>query len=52
MFRPFQVPSDAHDTYLVCNRSVEHVEAPRGKDGVLRVDLVVIFVCDTVIGKF
>ncbi len=43
-------PEDAHDTYMVCNRSVEHEDAPRGVDGVLRVDLVVIFVCDTIIG--
>ncbi len=43
-------PKDAHDTYLVCNKSVEHPTAPSGQNGVLRVDLVVIFVCDTVIG--
>lgn len=49
-----KVPSsdpEIHDTYLVCNKSVDHPTAPENQNGVLRVDLTVIFVCDTIIDK-
>ncbi|TRY62817.1 hypothetical protein TCAL_13105 [Tigriopus californicus] len=49
-----KIPStDAHihDTYLVCNKSVDHPTAPENQNGVLRVDLTVIFVCDTIIDE-
>lgn len=40
-----------HDTWVVCNKSVEHPKAPKNQNGCLRVDLTVIFVCNTVIDE-
>jgi len=42
---------DIHDTWVVCNKSVEHPKAPKNQNGCLRVDLTVIFVCNTVIDE-
>jgi collagen type IV alpha-3-binding protein len=42
-------PSDSHDTFVVCNKSTTHPDAPVNQNGVLRVDLTVSFVCDTII---
>ena len=52
-------PDDAVDTYLVCNKSMgdqamflaglTNAAPPAGKNGVLRLDLTVIFVADTVV---
>ncbi len=39
------------DTWVVCNKSVDHPKAPKNQNGCLRVDLTVIFVCDTVIDE-
>ena len=36
---------------MVCNKSVEHPKAPKNQNGCLRVDLTVIFVCNTVIDE-
>lgn len=44
-----ELPEGIHDTYLVCNRSTAHPDAPVNVNGVLRVDLTVIFVADTVV---
>lgn len=42
---------DIHDTWVVCNKSVDHPKAPKNQNGRLRVDLTVIFVCNTVIDE-
>ena len=36
---------------MVCNKSVDHPKAPKNQNGRLRVDLTVIFVCNTVIDE-
>lgn len=37
------------DTWIVCNQSVKHPDAPENQGGCLRVGLTVCFVCDTII---
>ena len=49
-----QIPSSEResefaDTWIVCNQSVKHPDAPENQGGCLRVGLTVCFVCDTVI---
>ena len=44
-------PKEAHDTYVVCNKSAEHPDAPFNQNGILRVDLTIIFVCDTIVDQ-
>ena len=36
---------DVVDTWIVCNKSCDHVSAPQGAGGCLRVDLTVCFLC-------
>jgi len=40
---------DVVDAWIVCNKSCEHPGAPLGDGGCLRVDLVVCFLCQTVV---
>jgi len=40
---------DVVDTWIVCNKSCDHVSAPQGAGGCLRVDLTVCFLCQTVV---
>ncbi len=40
---------DVVDSWIVCNRSCDHVAAPLGLAGCLRVDLTVCFLCQTVV---
>ena len=47
--KPDPSQPNVKDTWLVCNKSMEHVKAPRNKNGCLRVELTVIFVCDTIV---
>jgi len=35
------------DSWIVCNKSCDHPEAPLGRGGCLRVDLIVCFLCQT-----
>ncbi len=37
------------ETWIVCNQSTKHPDAPENQGGCLRVHLTVIFVCDTII---
>jgi len=37
------------DSWIVCNKSCDHPEAPLGRGGCLRVDLVVCFLCQTIV---
>lgn len=37
------------DTWIVCNQSTKHPDAPENQGGCLRVGLTVCFVCDTII---
>jgi len=37
------------DTWIVCNKSTEHPQAPMGVGGCLRVDLTVCFLCQTIL---
>jgi len=39
------------DTWMVCNKSAKHPDAPENQGGCLRVGLTVCFVCDTFIDK-
>jgi len=40
---------DVLDSWIVCNKSTEHPSSPLGAGGCLRVDLVVCFLCQTVV---
>jgi collagen type IV alpha-3-binding protein len=40
---------DIADTWIVCNQSTKHPDAPENQGGCIRVDLTVCFVCDTFI---
>merc|ERR1719187_2016782 len=40
---------DVIDSWIVCNKSCDHPEAPMGRGGCLRVDLTVCFLCQTVV---
>jgi len=42
---------DVTDTWIVCNKSCEHVTSPSNVGGCLRVDLTVCFVAQTVLAK-
>ena len=39
------------DSWMVCNKSTKHPDAPENEGGCLRVGLTVCFVCDTFIDK-
>ena len=39
------------DTWVVCNKTVEHPKAPKNQNGCIRIDMTVIFVCSTVIDE-
>jgi len=42
---------DAVDTWIVCNKSCSHSSSPPNQGGLIRVDLTVCFVCQTVVKK-
>ena len=39
------------DTWIVCNKSCSHSSSPPNQGGLIRVDLTVCFVCQTVVKK-
>eukprot|EP00088_Acartia_fossae_P021409 TRINITY_DN2286_c0_g1_i1.p1 TRINITY_DN2286_c0_g1~~TRINITY_DN2286_c0_g1_i1.p1 ORF type:complete len:584 (-),score=74.14 TRINITY_DN2286_c0_g1_i1:544-2295(-) len=41
--------ADVIDSWIVCNKSCDHPDAPLGQGGCLRVDLTVCFLCQTVV---
>ena len=46
---PEEARQGVMDSWLVANKSTDHVAAPLGQGGCLRVDLTVCFLCQTVV---